>query len=189
MRSPGQAMGFNSRAIFCAAPASSKVTGPWVAVGTMATGRSPATCSRSAIRVWRCPQFLAALQPLSTTSTRGPSPRIFAARPSSGSARARISKCRRQKPQQQQPPGRVRRRLLFVLQSQKQTQRRKQDAARLGRRDLQQPPQDRQHGQRRQNPGGAETQCREQSHGLTRDRWRHAARSARSAAHGRCDAR
>ncbi len=92
MRSPGQGCGASSRAIRPTSPESSSVMGALLAVGTSATGRPSAARNRSAITPWRSSQPLAALQPLSITRIRGPSPAIFGARPKSGSAKARISK-------------------------------------------------------------------------------------------------
>ena len=92
-----------------AAPASSKVTGASVAVGTIATGRLPAPRSRSAITPWRSLPALG----------RGPAivdhqHQRAIARHLRRAAQQRIGQGGDQQrggqqPQQQQPPGRMRR--------------------------------------------------------------------------------
>ena len=105
-----------------------------LAVGAISSGRlwpSASAIRRSIMKV-RAPHCAAAAQPLSTTSTTGPEPEsaFSLLGLSTGSASARITSAAAAHADQRQPPGRLRRRLLAVLDADEDAGRRKLDARR-----------------------------------------------------------
>ena len=131
-----------------------------LAVGTIITGRlcpSASAISRS-IRKVRADHCAAADQPLSTTSTTGPEPPSALSR---FGIEHRLGQRQddqrgRQHADQRQPPGRLRRRLLAVLDADQDAGRREREAPRLRRHGAQQPPDDRQRQDAGQQPGTEE---------------------------------
>ena len=106
----------------------------------------------------RAPHCAAAAQPLSTTSTTGPEPdsAFSLLGLSTGSASARMTSAAASHADQRQPPGRLRRRLLAVLDADEDAGRRKLEAPRPRRNGAQQPPDHRQRQQAGEQPGAEE---------------------------------
>ena len=160
LRSPGQDMGFNSRAR-CSRRARIQQTSPAPAsaVGMMATGRSPARAQQIGDHGLALVPVLGGGPAIVHHQHQRPVARQSSARgPAAGSASATIRSAAASKRSSSSHQGVCAGVCSSSLRPSSSRSGGNSDAARLRRRDVQQPPQHRQRDQRRQNPGRAETQ-------------------------------